>query len=113
MLAAQTDAQRIADSFRALSHPTRIWILSLLNEHERLSPRQLCDYLPGGVPLASIAYHARTLAQLGALRGAGTRPARGAIEHFYRLTEHGWALNELIDGLFAVSRVRAREDSKL
>jgi hypothetical protein len=47
--------------------------------------------------LANVAHHTRELAGLGAVDPAGTRPVRGAVEHFYRLSPRGRDLIELMD----------------
>jgi hypothetical protein len=39
-----------------------------------------------GEPLGRVAHHVRQLARLGLIVPAGTRPRRGAVEHFYRAT---------------------------
>jgi len=40
-----------------------------------------------GVSLGGMAYHVRLLASLGALTSTGTVQRRGALEHFYRLSD--------------------------
>lgn len=36
-------------------------------------------------PLGNVAYHVRELEKRRLIQPAGTRPVRGALEHFYRL----------------------------
>jgi|1186.fasta_scaffold503133_2 DNA-binding transcriptional ArsR family regulator len=90
---------RVAAAFRALGHPTRLQILDALSREAELSPTQLVDRLSTAPGLANVAYHTRELAGLGLLSPAGLRPARGALEHFYRLSSHGQELIEMVDGL--------------
>src|SRR3954452_20013981 len=80
---------------RALGHPTRLRILEALNGPEAMSPSQLIRRLGDSAGLANVAYHTRELAALGLLTPAGSRPARGALEHFYRLSANGRELIEL------------------
>lgn len=87
---------RAAAAFRALAHVTRLHILVALRSQEQLSPTQLTAELGDGIALANVAHHTRVLARLGLLAPAGTRPVRGAIEHFYRITPQGMSLLELV-----------------
>jgi DNA-binding transcriptional ArsR family regulator len=89
--------ERVASAFRGLAHPTRLRILDALRVEEVLSPTQLLGRIEPSPGLANIAYHTRELAGLGLLRPAGRRPARGALEHFYRLSPSGRDLIELVD----------------
>lgn len=78
-----------ADGARALSHPLRIEILRALaiDGVEKLSPRELHEDLEQ--PLGNVSYHVRTLNGLGLIRLVDKQPRRGAIEHYYALTEAG------------------------
>ena len=69
---------------KALSHPTRIRVLAILRER-KASPNELSDMLGEG--LGTVAYHVRTLKNLGLVKLVDTRPRRGAIEHFYEAVE--------------------------
>jgi DNA-binding transcriptional ArsR family regulator len=70
---------------RAISHPLRIRLLAMLDE-EAASPVILAGKLRQ--PLGTIAYHVRTLVDLGLLELVSTRQRRGATEHYYRTTAH-------------------------
>jgi DNA-binding transcriptional ArsR family regulator len=85
----------VATAFRALGHPTRLRILDALSGEGALSPSQLIGHIGDSAGLANIAYHTRELAALGLLTPAGSRPARGALEHFYKLSPTGRKLIEL------------------
>jgi DNA-binding transcriptional ArsR family regulator len=66
---------------KALSHPLRAHVLSILNERVA-SPNQIATELDE--PLGNVSYHVKTLAQMGCIELVRTEPRRGAIEHFYR-----------------------------
>lgn len=66
---------------KALGHPLRVRILAMLEE-ETSSPVQLSKKL--GASLGTVAYHVRTLHELGLLDDVGTTPRRGAVEHHYK-----------------------------
>lgn len=70
---------------RAISHPLRIRILALLDE-QAASPVMLAKAVDQ--PLGTVAYHVRTLHDLGLLKLVKTRQRRGATEHYYRTTAH-------------------------
>jgi DNA-binding transcriptional ArsR family regulator len=66
---------------KALSHPLRAHVLSILNERVA-SPNQIAGELEE--PLGNVSYHVKTLAEMGCIELVRTEPRRGAIEHFYR-----------------------------
>jgi DNA-binding transcriptional ArsR family regulator len=66
---------------KALAHPLRIRILSILEE-DAASPSELAEQLDA--PLGNVAYHVRALANLGLIKLVRTTPVRGAVEHHYR-----------------------------
>jgi DNA-binding transcriptional ArsR family regulator len=70
---------------RAISHPLRIRLLAMLDE-EAASPVVLANKLQQ--PLGTIAYHVRTLYDLGLLELVRTRQRRGATEHYYKTSTH-------------------------
>jgi len=80
---------------KALAHPLRVRILSILESRELASPNELADEL--GVSLGVMSYHVRRLHALGFLELVKRTPRRGAIEHHYRakarprVTDEGWA----------------------
>jgi DNA-binding transcriptional ArsR family regulator len=99
-VAIPTDPHELRDlaaTFGALAHPTRLRILEALRDGDALSPKQLTDRVAPPTSLANLAHHTRELAGLGAVDPAGTRPVRGAVEHFYRLSARGRELVELMD----------------
>jgi DNA-binding transcriptional ArsR family regulator len=69
---------------KALAHPLRIRILSILEE-DAASPSELADQLDA--PLGNVAYHVRALANLGLIKLVRPTPVRGAVEHHYRAVE--------------------------
>jgi DNA-binding transcriptional ArsR family regulator len=77
-----------------MSHPLRVRILAMLDER-KASPNQLAGWL--GASLGTVAYHVRTLEQLGLIELVDETRVRGAVEHHYRararpnVTAEGWA----------------------
>jgi hypothetical protein len=68
-----------------LQHSLRRRLLGLYVESdEPLSPKELADYTKA--PLDTVACHVRVLRDHRAVELVETRPARGAVEHFYRST---------------------------
>lgn len=59
-----------------------------------------------GVPLGTVAYHVRTLYDLGLLKLAKTRQRRGAVEHYYEAVEHPRFTDEAWSSLDVVSKQR-------
>jgi DNA-binding transcriptional ArsR family regulator len=88
---------------RAISHPIRIRLLAMLDE-EPASPVILASKLEQ--PLGTIAYHVRTLYDLGLLKLVSTRQRRGATEHYYKTTGHPTGSAESWEGLDAISKQR-------
>jgi DNA-binding transcriptional ArsR family regulator len=88
---------------RAISHPIRVRLLAMLEE-EPASPVILAAKLDQ--PLGTIAYHVRTLYELGLLKLVSTRQRRGATEHYYRAAGLPRASDEAWTGLDAVSKQR-------
>lgn len=97
---------------RALSHPLKVKTIGHLARCEKASPSEMADVF--GAPLGNVAYHVRQLHQLGVVAKAGQRPVRGAVEHYYRLSDEGArSLQGLMDGAFALLKpwyVRATRD---
>jgi DNA-binding transcriptional ArsR family regulator len=79
---------------KAMSHPLRVRILAMLDER-KASPNQLAGWL--GASLGTVAYHVRTLQQLGLIELVDETRVRGAVEHHYRararpnVSVEGWA----------------------
>ena len=79
---------------KGLAHPLRIAILRVL-EARRASPSEIAEEIDA--PLGNVSYHVRFLARLGLVEPAGTRPRRGAVEHYYRavtrvhVSQEAWA----------------------
>jgi len=88
---------------RAISHPIRIRLLSMLDE-EPASPVILAAKLDQ--PLGTIAYHVRTLYDLGLLKLVSTRQRRGATEHYYQTTAHPRSSEDAWESLDGVSKQR-------
>ena len=104
-MANQEPVTNITDPrwLRAISHPIRIRLLAMLDE-EPASPVILASKL--GQPLGTIAYHVRTLYDLGLLKLVSTRQRRGATEHYYRTTARPTASEEAWEELDTISKQR-------
>jgi DNA-binding transcriptional ArsR family regulator len=79
-----------------VSHPLRRRIWYAITE-QPISPRELADQLRQ--PVNDVAYHVRRLRDLGVIELAGTRPVRGATQHFYRLLRRSHLSNEEVKAL--------------
>jgi DNA-binding transcriptional ArsR family regulator len=96
---SSNEVERIAASFKGLAHPTRLRILEALRARDSMSPTQIRREAEPKVALGTVSHHMRELVTLGLVAPAGTRAARGAVEHFYKLSPRGRRLVELIDEL--------------
>jgi DNA-binding transcriptional ArsR family regulator len=85
---------------RALSHPVRLRILSLLTG-TAMSSAELAREL--GMSHAAVSFHVRTLAAAGYLELAETRSVRGGQERRYRSAMGGLAQWQSEDARLAVS----------
>jgi predicted transcriptional regulator len=73
-------------------------------ELEPASPKMLSKRLE--VPIGTVAYHIKTLHNLGALKLDHTEQRRGAVEHYYRVVEHRRVSDEAWSKLDVVSKQR-------
>ena len=73
---------------KALSHPARINVLEALAKG-RTSPSDAAA--AASLSVGVVAYHVRELKTAGFVKGVSTQRVRGAVEHFYELTEDGRA----------------------
>lgn len=76
---------------KAFAHPLRVQILIILNE-KAASPNMLSQQLDESLNL--VAYHVRVLERYDCIELIGTRPRRGATEHFYRATRRQFLSND-------------------
>jgi DNA-binding transcriptional ArsR family regulator len=72
------------ETARAMAHPLRVQILAELNKRV-MSPSQFSKRFDQ--KLSNVSYHFRELRKLGCIEEVGTRPVRGAVEHFYHATK--------------------------
>jgi DNA-binding transcriptional ArsR family regulator len=68
---------------KALAHPLRVQILTILNERIA-SPNELANELEEG--LSQVSYHVKVLKDYKCIELVKTEPRRGAVEHYYRAT---------------------------
>jgi DNA-binding transcriptional ArsR family regulator len=88
---------------KALAHPLRIRILAMLDEAPA-SPVQLAQRVDAS--LGTVAYHVRTLSNLGLIKLVATHQRRGATEHVYEAVEHPRFDDESWDALGPVAKQR-------
>ncbi|HXQ88218.1 MAG TPA: winged helix-turn-helix domain-containing protein [Solirubrobacterales bacterium] len=71
---------------RAIGHPLRVEILRLLEDGPS-GPKRLSDRI--GEPLGNVSYHMKVLRRYDCIELVETIPARGAVEHIYKLKSRG------------------------
>ena len=98
------DLEVLAKALGAFGHPTRLRIAVLLGE-ANMSPVQATARVEGS-SLGAVAHHFRSLHAAGLIRQTSTRPRRGAVEHFYALTDDG---KDLLNSLGLLPNVAAEE----
>jgi len=99
MSPAQQKSPAQVESLAAIvTHPLRRRIWYAIDERP-ISPRELADEL--GEPVNDVAYHVRVLRDLGVIELSGTKPVRGATQHFYRLIRRSHLSNEEVEALGA------------
>ena len=85
---------------KALAHPLRVEILTILNER-MASPNELSKELEEG--LSQVSYHVKVLKDFECIEMVKTEPRRGAVEHYYRatarafLTDRDWQYASRLD----------------
>jgi len=72
---------------KALAHPLRVEILTILNER-MASPNELSKELEEG--LSQVSYHVKVLKDFECIEMVKTEPRRGAVEHYYRALERSF-----------------------
>lgn len=88
---------------KALAHPLRVRVLGMLDEHPA-SPKELAARLDAS--LGVVAYHVRTLRELGVIKLVGTRQRRGAVEHLYETMQHPRFSDEAWGGMKPAAKHR-------
>lgn len=83
---------RVESLAAIVTHPLRRRIWYAMAGQRPISPRELADQLHE--PVNDVAYHVRRLRDLGIIELAGTRPVRGATQHFYRTVQRPYLTNE-------------------
>lgn len=69
------------DLIRALAHPLRVQLLTILNDR-MASPNELAKELDEG--LSQVSYHVKVLKDFDCIEMVKTTPRRGAVEHYYK-----------------------------
>jgi len=87
----EQSARQVESLAAIVTHPLRRRIWYGMSEHP-IRPRELADKLHE--PVNDVAYHVRVLRDMGVIELAGTRPVRGATQHFYRAVRRPHLTNE-------------------
>lgn len=70
-----------------LIHPVKVAIIEAMEWVDApLSPRELDRIFDEQFGVSLVAYHMRTLAELGVVEKVGQQPVRGALQTFYALS---------------------------
>jgi DNA-binding transcriptional ArsR family regulator len=85
---ASKGKDRMAATFRALGHPTRLNVLDQLAQGPA-SPVDYTNTAKTRESLGTVSHHFRALRQAGLIEVASTEQRRGALKHSYRLTNRG------------------------
>jgi hypothetical protein len=80
-----------------LRHAVRIRFLDFVGERKSASPAMFA--VDRGLPVSTVGYRARRLEEAGCIAITETRPVRGAVEHFFRLTPLGQSVLGLVADL--------------
>jgi len=74
---------------KALKHPTRVYVLTVLTEREA-SPKELAKELDRSI--RHVTYHLDVLEKLDCVELVRTEPVMGGrvVEHFYKATKRSW-----------------------
>jgi DNA-binding transcriptional ArsR family regulator len=85
-------ARRAATLLKQASDPTRLLVITLLDEHKEMHVGAICEYLHQSQPATS--HH------LALLRHGGLiAPRRVGKNNYYSLTDRGEALADVVKGL--------------
>lgn len=80
---SQQKLEMVAHVLKTVAHPTRIAIISLLKDHERLSVNEICEKL-GGADQSLTSHHLSNMKLKGIL---GSRREGRNIYYFLKLKE--------------------------
>jgi hypothetical protein len=78
----------------AVAHPDRLRILKLMRDGKARSPKAMAAALE--LPLGVTAYHVRFMTERDVFVLDRAEPKRGALEHFYTLSNHGMDLKKVL-----------------
>jgi DNA-binding transcriptional ArsR family regulator len=91
---------------KALSHPLRVQILTLINERP-WSPNEMHKELDEG--LSQVSYHVKVLKDFKMIELTHTEPRRGAVEHYYKAVQRTFVREKIADKLPETARVMLRD----
>jgi DNA-binding transcriptional ArsR family regulator len=91
---------------KALSHPLRVQILTLVNERP-WSPNEMSKELDEG--LSQVSYHVKVLRDFELIELTKTEPRRGAVEHYYKAVERTFVREKIADKLPRTAQMLLRD----
>ncbi|HEU4706071.1 MAG TPA: helix-turn-helix domain-containing protein [Solirubrobacterales bacterium] len=84
-MSTKAERRKAAENrIKAMSHPLRAAVLRILVDRTA-SPAEMARELEE--ELSNVSYHTKQLVEFECAELVGTRPVRGALEHFYSATE--------------------------
>lgn len=87
-LQPRPDIEDLASLLKGLANIDRLQIIRLMSDGRERSPTMLADFL-APAPLGRISYHVRCMVERELLTLVRTEPRRGALEHFYVISDEG------------------------
>ena len=87
-LRPKPDLEDLAGLLGALASVDRLRILRLMADGKERSPKMLAAFL-APAPLGRVSYHVRIMVGKGLLDLTRVEPARGALQHFYVISDEG------------------------
>ncbi|MFL5844307.1 MAG: ArsR/SmtB family transcription factor [Solirubrobacteraceae bacterium] len=87
-----------ADVLKALNHPVRRQVMSMLDE-DVASAKELAGRL--GLSIPSVSYHFGILRDLGLIKVVRETPRRGAVERHYKAVQRSLSVRQVLDWVLA------------
>lgn len=84
----KTPLEELVELLKGMGHLERLQIVALMADGKERSPKMLTAFL-AGPQMGKVSYHVRFLRDHNLLRESRVEPRRGALEHFYVITEEG------------------------
>lgn len=89
-----TQLEELAVALGGFSHPIKLQIAGLLKRKGKKRPEKTPKAMAAqlDMPLGRLSYHVRQMAEVGLIRETRVEPVRGALAHYYELSDvgHEW-----------------------